>query len=168
MPQPQFKVNTKRFDPYKNFKFRVKFEDGRVVAGVSRVTALTQTTETLTHRDGGDQSTQHVMPTTTSFGAITLERGITHDPEFEDWAKRVWDYTNPLSPLKDFRRDLRIELLNEQGQVAKAYNVHRCWVSEYTALPDLDANGAAVAIETLVLQNEGWERDESATEPTEA
>jgi len=163
----RFTVNAQRIDPYKNFKFRVKFEDGRIVAGVNSVSALTQTTETVTHRDGGDQNTPHIMPTTTTFAAITLQRGITHDSDFEDWASKVWDYSNPLSPLKDFRRNIRIELLNEQGLVSKAYNVFRCWVSEYTALPELDANSAAVAIESMVLQNEGWVRDEAVTEPME-
>lgn len=164
-----FTVNSSRIDPYKNFKFLVKFgPDGRVVAGVNSVSALTQTTETVTHRDGGDMSTSHIMPTTTSFGAITLQRGITHDPEFENWAKKVWDYSDNKTPLNSFRKEIRIELLNEQGKVAKAYNVFRCWVSEYTALPELDSNSAAVAIESIVLQNEGWERDIDVTEPAEA
>ena len=67
--------------------------------------------------------------------------------------------------LRNFRRDIIIELLNEEGRVAKAYKVYRCWVSEYQALPELDANGHAVAIEHMVLQNEGWERDADVPEP---
>jgi phage tail-like protein len=162
----QFSVNTHRFDPYKNFKFRIKW-DGKIVAGVSKVGALKQSTEPVTHREGGDQSRSRVAPSTWKFEPISLERGVTHDSEFEEWAKKVWDYYNPLTPLKDFRKDLIIELLNEQGQVAKAYKVYRCWVSEYQALPELDAGGNGVAIESMTLQNEGWERDAQVTEPTE-
>lgn len=162
----QFSVNTHRFDPYKNFKFRIKW-DGKYVAGVSKVGALKQSTEAVTHREGGDPSMSRVSPSAWKFEPITLERGLTHDPEFEDWARKVWDYSNPVTPLKDFRKDIIIELLNEQGSVAKSYKVFRCWVSEYQAMPELDSNANAVAIESLTLQNEGWERDVSVTEPTE-
>jgi phage tail-like protein len=162
----QFSVNTHRFDPYKNFKFRIKW-DGRYVAGVSKIGALKQSTEPVTHREGGDPSTSRVSPSTWKFEPVTLERGVTHDPEFEDWAKKVWDFSNPLAPLKEFRKNLIIEFLNEQGNVAKAYKVFRCWVSEYQAIPELDSNANAVAIESMTLQNEGWERDYNVTEPAE-
>ena len=166
---PQFTVNTNRFDPYKNFNFRVKWE-GRYVAGVSKVGALTRTTKLVEHREGGDPSATRKSPGQTEFAAITLERGVTHDLEFEKWANKVWNYGAGLgaeSSLKDFRKDIIIELNNEAGQVAIAYKVYRCWVSEYKAMPDLDASGNAVAIQSIKLENEGWERDESVTEPTE-
>ena len=163
----QFSVNTHRFDPYKNFKFRIKW-DGKYVAGVSKIGALKQSTEPVTHRQGGDPSTSRVSPSTWKFESISLERGVTHDPEFEKWAKLVHNFEGDAAmSLKDFRKDIIIELLNEQGSVAKAYKVYRCWVSEYTALPELDAGGNAVAIESMVLQNEGWERDEAVPEPQE-
>jgi len=162
----QFTVNTHRFDPYKNMKFRVMWE-GRYVAGVSKVSALKRSTEVVTHREGGDPSTSRVSPSLWKFEPITLERGVTHDREFEEWANKVYSPNGIEITLKHFRKDIIIELLNEMGQVAKKYTVFRCWVSEYQALPELDANGHAVAIEHMVLQNEGWERDRSATEPTE-
>jgi phage tail-like protein len=164
----QFPVNTHRFDPYKSFKFRIKW-DGKYVAGVSKITALKRSTEPVTHREGGDPSTPRHSPSSWKTEPITLERGVTHDPDFEAWANLVHSPEGDATmSLKDFRKDLIIELLNEQGVVAKAYKVYRCWVSEYTALPDLDSNTNAVAIESMVLQNEGWERDESVTEPTES
>jgi phage tail-like protein len=167
MAIPQFVVNAYRYDPYKNFKFRIKW-DGRYVAGVSKVTALKQTTEPVTHREGGDPSTVRVSPSTWKFEPITLDRGVTHDPEFENWAKKVWSVEgDAVISLKDFRKDLIIELLNEQGVVAKAYKVYRCWVSSYQALPELDANAHVVAIEQMVLQNEGWERDTEVPEPAQ-
>lgn len=165
----QFSVNTNRFDPYKNFKFRVKWE-GRYVAGISKVSALKRTTEVVEHREGGDPSSSRKSPGRTKYEAITLERGVTHDPEFEQWATKVWNYGSTLGSevsLKDFRRDIIIEVYNEAGQLAIAYNVFRCWVSEYQALPDLDANANAVAIQTIKLENEGWERDEDTAEPDE-
>ena len=165
----KFTVNSKRYDPYKNFKFRVRW-DGRVVAGVSKVGALKRTTEPVEHREGGDPSTVHKSPGPLKFEAILLERGVTHDLEFENWANKVWTPTGAadgLVSLADFRKDITIELLNEQGSVAKAYKVYNCWVSEYTALPELDSGGNAVAIESMTLQNEGWERDEEVTEPEE-
>jgi phage tail-like protein len=165
----QFSVNTHRFDPYKNFKFRVKW-DGRYVAGVSKVSALKRTTEAVTHREGGDPSTARVSPSVWKFEPVTLERGVTHDPEFEAWANKVWDYGSGLGAevsLRDFRKDIILEVYNEAGQLVLAYKIYRCWVSEYQALPELDANANAVAIESIVLQNEGWERDTDVTEPTE-
>lgn len=165
----KFSVNAERLDPYKNFKFRVKF-GSEYVAGVSKVSALKRTTEVVEHREGGDPSSSRKSPGRTKYEAITLERGVTHDPEFEEWAKKVWNYGNGLGSevsLKDFRRDLMLEVYNEAGQLAVAYKIYRCWVSEYQALPELDANANAVAIQTLKLENEGWERDLSVSEPTE-
>lgn len=163
----QFTVNAQRFDPYKNFKFRIKW-DGRYVAGVSKISALKRSTEVVDHREGGDPSTERHAPGRTKFEPITIERGVTHDPEFEKWANLIYTTDGDAAiSLKNFRKDVLIEFLNEQGSVAKTYKVYRCWVSEYNALPDLDANANAVAIEHLVLQNEGWERDVAVTEPTE-
>jgi phage tail-like protein len=163
----KFSVNTHRFDPYKNFKFRVKW-DGRYVAGVSKCSALKRTVEVVKQREGNDPSTARHMPGAISFESITLERGVTHDEEFEKWANLVYDVgaLGTIS-LKNFRKDIIIELLNENGQVAKSYKVFRCWVSEYQAMPELDANANAVAIEMMKLENEGWERDIAVTEPTE-
>ena len=165
----QFAVNTHRFDPYKNFKFRIKW-DGRYVAGVSKVGALKRSTEVVEHREGGDPSTSRKSPGRTKYDAITLERGVTHDPEFEAWANKVWHVGTGLGAevsLKDFRKDMILEVYNETGQLAIAYKIYRCWVSEFQALPDLDANANAVAIQTIKLENEGWERDTEVTEPTE-
>ena len=165
----QFTVNPQRIDPYKNFKFRVKW-DGRYVAGVTRISALKRTTEVVVHREGGSPSSIHKAPGQTRFEPITLERGVTHDVAFEQWANKVWNVGAGLGSevsLDDFRKDVIIELYNEAGQLARAYKVYRCWVSEYQAVPDLDAHGNAVAIETIVLQHEGWERDYSVTEPKE-
>jgi phage tail-like protein len=165
MAAPQFSVNTSRFDPYKNMKFRIKW-DGKYVAGVSKISALKRSTEPVMHREGGDPSTSRVSPSVWKFEPITLERGVTHDPEFEAWASLVYSTGgDALISLEKFRKDLIIELLNEQGVVAKAYKVYRCWVSEYQAMPELDANAHAIAIEHMVLQNEGWERDLAVTEP---
>jgi len=161
----QFSINTYRYDPYKNFKFRVWW-DGKPVAGISKVSALKRTTEVVKHREGGDPSSSRKSPGRTEYEAITLERGVTHDPEFENWAHRVWDFGAETS-LKDFRKDILIEMFNEAGQKVLAYKIYRCWVSEYTALPDLDANANAVAIQNIKLENEGWERDPNVTEPTE-
>jgi phage tail-like protein len=165
----QFTVNANRFDPYKNFKFRVRW-DGKYVAGISKVGALKRTTEPVKHREGGDPSTSRKSPGRSEYEAITLERGVTHDPEFEAWASKVWSFGAGLgaeSSLNDFRKDLIIEVYNEAGQLALAYKVFRAWVSEFQALPDLDANANAVAIQTIKLENEGWERDTDVTEPTE-
>jgi phage tail-like protein len=164
----QFTVN-QRFDPYKNFKFRVKW-DGNYVAGISKVSAFKRTTEVVKHREGGDPSTSRKSPGRTEYEALTLERGVTHDLEFEKWANKVWNYgggAGQESSLQDFRKDLLIEVQNEAGQVAITYKVYRCWVSEYQGLPDFDANANAVAIQHIKLENEGWERDQSVTEPTE-
>jgi phage tail-like protein len=165
----QFSVNAQRFDPYKNFKFRVKW-DGRYVAGISKVGALKRSTELVEHREGGDPSTSRKSPGRTKYEAVTLERGVTHDVEFEKWANKVWNFGGGLGvevSLKDFRKDVIIEMMNEAGQVALSYKVYRCWVSEYQAAPDLDANANAVAIQTIKLENEGWERDYDVTEPSE-
>jgi phage tail-like protein len=165
----QFSVNARRLDPYKNFKFRVKW-DGRYVAGISKVGALKRSTEVVEHRNGGDPSTSRKSPGRSNYEAITLERGVTHDTEFEKWANKIWNFGSGLgmeTSLKDFRKDLIIEMYNEAGQLVIAYKVYRCWVSEFQALPDLDANANAVAIQTIKLENEGWERDYDVVEPAE-
>lgn len=163
----EFTVNPNRSDPYKNFKFRVKW-DGQYVAGVCKISALKRTTEVIEHREGGSPSTNRKSPGRTAFEPITMERGLTHDPAFEDWANRVWKLGgSPESALADFRKDILIDVFNEAGQKIFSYKVYRCWVSEYQALPDLDANAASVAIEHIKLENEGWERDTSVTEPKE-
>lgn len=165
----QFTVNSQRFDPYKNFKFRVKW-DGRYVAGISKVSPLKRTTEVVTHREGGDPSSSRKSPGRTEYDAITLERGVTHDTEFEKWANKVWHFGAGLGQevsLKDFRKDIILEMYNEAGQLVISYNIFRCWVSEYQAFPDLDSNANAVAIQTIKLENEGWKRDEAVKEPTE-
>ena len=165
----QFTVNGTRFDPYKNFKFLVKW-DGRYVAGVSKVGGLKRTTEVVKHREGGDPSSSRKSPGRTEFDALTLERGVTHDPDFAAWARKVWNFKAGLGSevsLKDFRKDITIELLNESGQVALRYHVFRCWVSEFQALPDLDANANAVALQHIKLENEGFELDAGLPEPQE-
>ncbi len=165
----EFTVNASRFDPYKNFKFRLKW-DGRYVAGISKVSALKRTTEVVTHRHGGDPSSSRKSPGRSEFEAITLERGVTHDQAFEQWANKVWNFGAGLgaeTSLKDFRKDLILEVYNEAGQLAIAYKVFRCWVSEYQSIPELDANANAVAIQTIKLENEGWERDYDVAEPSE-
>lgn len=169
----QFTVNANRLDPYKNFRFLVRLApEGKIVAGVSKVSALKRTTEPVRHRDGGDVSSSHKSPGRTEYEAITIERGVTHDREFENWAKKVSNFgAGPLKGrdmgLADFRKDLMIELYNEAGQLVIRYNVYRCWVSEYTALPDLDANANAVAFESIKIENEGWDRDPNLPEPAE-
>src|ERR1700739_229374 len=165
----EFTVNAQRFDPYKNCKFRVKW-DGKYVAGVSKVGGLKRTTEVVKHREGGDPSSTRKSPGRTEYDAITLERGVTHDVAFEQWANKVWNYGAGLGSevsLLDFRKDVIIQFYNEAGQLAISYKVYRCWVSEWQALPDLDANANAVAIQHIKLENEGWLRDEAVTEPSE-
>jgi phage tail-like protein len=165
----QFSVNTHRFDPYKNFKFLVRW-DGRVVAGISKVGALKMSTEVVEHRVGGDNSTSRKSPGRSKFEPITLERGVTHDTEFEAWARKVWNVEaggGAEVSLKDFRKDLLIDVLNEAGQLVLTYKVFRAWVSEYQALPELDSNANAVAIQSIKLENEGWIRDREVVEPAE-
>ena len=164
-----------RYDPYKNFKFRVKFGTSPdYVAGISKVGALKRTTEVVEHREGGDPSTSRKSPGRNKFEAITLERGVTHDTAFEDWARKVWNFNasddgkgGQASSLADFRKEIIIDVFNEAGQKVISYTVHRCWVSEYQALPDLDANANAVAIQHIKLENEGWERDTAFQVPDE-
>ncbi|HEY1770193.1 MAG TPA: phage tail protein [Chthoniobacterales bacterium] len=165
----EFTVNPQRFDPYKNFKFRVKW-DGRYVAGVSKVSPFKRITEVVKHREGGDPSSSRKSPGRTEYDAITLERGVTNDVAFEQWANKVWNYGSGLGAevsLKDFRKDLIIDVYNEAGQLALSYKVYRSWVSEFQMTSDLDANANAVLIEHIKLENEGWARDDEVPEPSE-
>ena len=164
---PKFSVNSERFDPYRNFKFKIKW-DGQYVAGLSKCSLLKKTTESTTWYEAGDQSVPHKLPGKTTYDPITLTAGVTHDTAFEDWANLVNNYQGEAAmSLKNFRKDLTIEIGNLQGTTVLAYNVFRCWVSEYQAIPELDAAGNAVMIQTIKLENEGWERDKSVTEPAE-
>ncbi|OBX24623.1 phage tail-like protein [Gelidibacter algens] len=161
-----FSVNTHRLDPYKNFKFRVKW-DGRYIAAVSTISALKRTTESVQHRDGGS-STSRLSPGNTFFEPITLQRGLSHDTEFEDWANLVFNSSaDAAMSLATYKKDIVIELFNLQGTPVISYRVYRCWVSEYQPLPELDANRSCIAFEKIVLQHEGWERDKDVKEPVE-
>lgn len=163
----EYDASANRVLPYKNFKFRIKW-DGDYVAGVTKVSPLRRTTATIEHRDGGDPSRVYKTPGQTSYEPVTLERGVTHDPKFEEWASMVWQLDSGLGSevsLKDFRKDVTIEMFNEAGQLVLAYTLHRAWVSEYQAIPDLDASASAIAIQTLKLEHDGWQRDTAIEVP---
>jgi phage tail-like protein len=163
-----FIKNADRYDPYKNFKFLIQW-DQKTVLGVSKVSALKRTTEVVKHRDGGDNSTDHKSPGRTSYDAITLERGLTHDPEFEVWANKVHPYAGDSAmDLANYKKELTLVLQNEKGQPVYRYFLHACWVSEYTSMPELNANANAVAIESLKIELEGWSRDLDTKEPNES
>jgi len=163
----KFVVNTHRFDPYSNFMFRVKI-DNQYVAGLSKCSTLKRTTEVTQWREAGDPTASRQLPGKTKFEAVTLEAGLTHDLTFENWANLVHNFQGSAAmSLKNFRKDIIIDVYNHAGQKAISYKLFRCWVSEYDALPDLDASANAVAIQRIKLENEGWERDVSVTEPAE-
>ncbi len=167
----QFVLNPTRIDPYKNFKFKLVWDDeGTIgpIAGISKVSGLKRTTEVVSHRDGGDLSTKRHSPGVSSFEPITIERGITYDPAFENWATKVYSTAGDGGvSLQHFRKDITIELYNLQGVKVRAWNVFRCWVSEFIAVPELDANANAIAFETIILQNEGFARDPAVVEQLE-
>lgn len=164
---PQFTVNATRIDPYRNFKFHVIW-DQRIVAGISKVGALKRTTDVVTHREGNDISTERRSPGRTNFEPIMLERGVSFDADFQNWANLVYSTEGDGAvSLRNFRKDVTINLLSLQGVVVRSYRVFRCWPSEFVALPELDANANAVAIQSITLQNEGWEIDEAVVEQAE-
>jgi phage tail-like protein len=130
-----------RVDPYKKFKFRITWE-GRPVAGFSKV---------------GIPRWRFLRRS--PYRAVTFEHGLTHDVEFEHWADKV-------GRGDDARMDVVLEERDESGRLARAYKLARCWVSEYQALPDLDAGAHAVEIQHLKLENEGFERDRGGRDDT--
>jgi phage tail-like protein len=168
MAAPTFPVNTHRYDPYRTFKFQVII-DGKPVAGLTKMGALKKKTEPVKWRSAGDPSHERIMPGGTSYEAVTLEQGLTHDPVFEKWANLVNNIQGDAAmSLKNYRKDIIINVLNLQGQVAISYKLFRVWVSDYQALPELNATSMnTVGIQSLTLQHEGWERDTSVPEPVE-
>lgn len=155
--------------PYPGYKFGVRW-NSQYVAGISKISALKRSTEVIEHREGGDPSTSRKSPGRTKYDAVTLERGVTHDVDFEQWANKVWNFGSGRGAevsLADFRKDIIIDVFNEAGQKVLSYQLYRCWVSEFQAIPDLDANTNAVMIQMLRLENEGWERDYAVSEPVE-
>jgi len=165
-----FTVNVNRFDPYKSYRFLVYFSTSTApVAVVSKVGALKRSSDVIEYKSGGDPIIRKGLGRT-KYEPITLERGLTQDRDFVEWANasQSLDVGSPNQSLKNLRREVRIDLLNEEGQPVWRYIIHRCWVSEYQALPDLDAGANAVAIEHIKLENEGWEQDTSLSEPTES
>jgi phage tail-like protein len=179
MPAPDSVGTADPHDAYKNFRFRVKW-DGRYVAGFSKVSGLTHSTQVVSHRSGGDPGTARVSPGQQEYGPVRLEKGVARDPGFVQWANKIWDYSDsrkdserdpsssaPSVSLADFRKDILVELYNEAGQKVLAWNIYRGWVSEYSAVPELDGSENAIAIQTMQLENEGWERDTGVKEPQE-
>jgi phage tail-like protein len=164
-----FSVNTHRFDPYKQFKFRVKW-DGRYISGVCKVSGLHRETEVISNREGAAPGIVRRSPGQTTYRPIVLERGRTHDTAFETWANKVFNFGSGMGSevsLSDFRKDIIIELYNEAGQLVMSWKVYRCWPSTYSPLNEFNANSTEVAIESMVLEHEGWERDMEVAEPAE-
>jgi phage tail-like protein len=164
---PQLPVNASRVDPFRNFKFGVRW-DGRYVAAVSSVSALRRTTDVIEQREGGDPTATHRMPGRTTYEPVTLERGVTHDPEFEQWANKVAGAgpgAGSAGPLEDFRRDVTIELFDDAGRAVMSYTIFRCWPSEYVAVSSLDVHTNVAPVERLTLENEGWRRDPDVGAP---
>ena len=163
----RYVVNSTRFDPLQGFAFVVMI-DNQAVAGLTKCSALKRTTVVTPWFEGGDPAAPRQLPGPSSYAPITMEAGITYDSAFEDWANLVNNYQGPAAmSLAHFRKDITIEVRNPQGNKVLAYNVYRCWVSEYQALPQLDASSAAVMINSIKIENEGWERDRSVVEPRE-
>jgi phage tail-like protein len=157
-------ASTNRFDPYRTFRFRVKW-DNQYVAGLTKMGALKRTTEMVEYHEAGVNITGHKLPGKTTYTAVTLEAGVTYDTAFEDWANLVNDFaSHSITSLGEFRKNITLDVFNEAGQKALSYNLYRCWVSEYQALPDLDAGANAVAITTIKLEYEWFERDLAVTE----
>jgi phage tail-like protein len=156
--------STNRLDPYRTFRFRVKW-DGQYVAGLTKMGALKRTTEMVEYHEAGVNITSRKLPGKTSFQAVSLEAGLTYDTAFEDWANLVNDFaSHSITSLGEFRKNITVDVFNEAGVKALSYNLYRCWVSEYQALPDLDAGANAVAITTLKLEYEWFERDLAVNE----
>lgn len=170
MPAPMFPANPHRYDPYRTFKFQVVI-GGKTVAGASKLSALKATREVVKWRAAGDSSQQRVIPGGTSYEAVTLEQGLSHDPVFEEWANAVNNSAEGDAgmSLKGYRRDVVINVLNLQGNPALTYRLKRAWVSEFQALPELDANSMnTIAIQSITIQHEGFVRDPGTAEPTES
>ncbi len=169
MAAPTFTVNAHRFDPYRTFKFQCLI-DGKAVAGLQKMGALKKKVSEVKWRSAGDPTSQRILPGGTEYEPVTLEQGLTHDPVFEEWANLVNNIQGDAAmSLKNFRKDIIINVLNLQGSVAISYKLYRAWVSEYQALPEMDANTMnTVGIQTLTLQHEGWERDTAVSEPSES
>ena len=158
-------ASTNRFDPYRTFRFRVKW-DNQYVAGLTKMGALKRTTEMVEYREAGVNITSRKLPGKSSYQAVTLEAGVTYDTAFEDWANSVNDFaSHSITSLGEFRKNITLDVFNEAGLKALSYNLYRCWVSEYQAFPDLDAGANAVAITTVKLEFEWFERDLAVSEP---
>lgn len=168
MPAPMFPANAHEHDPYRTFKFQVLI-DGQPVAGLKKMGALKRKTDPIKWRNAGDPSHDRILPGGTTYEPVTLEQGLTHDPVFEAWANKVNNLEGDAAmTLKEFRKDIVINVLNLQGKVAISYKLARAWVSDYQALPDFDATTMnAVGIQSITLQHEGWQRDAGTPEPVE-
>jgi phage tail-like protein len=162
-----FNVNAHRIDPYKNFRFRVSW-DGTLVAALSKMSAIKKTTEAIEWRAAADAGIVRKQPGRTKFEAVSFEQGLTHDRKFFEWANQV---NNPVgeaaNSLLAYRKTVRVEVLNMQGTPVMAFNLLRAWASEFQALPEMDANANAVAIQSLKVEYENFVLDEAVVEPAE-
>jgi phage tail-like protein len=157
--------STNRFDPYRTFRFKVKW-DGQYVAGLTKMGALTRTLESVDFYEAGENLIPRKLPGKGTFGNVTLEAGVTYDTAFQDWANQCFDFaSHSITSLGEFRKNITVDVFNEAGQKALSYNLYRCWVTEYRALPDLDSSANTVAITTITLAVESWQRDEDVVEP---
>ncbi|MFI4976757.1 MAG: phage tail protein [Caulobacterales bacterium] len=146
-------------DALRNGRFRVSW-DGRVIPGVTEVSPLGRTTEVVTHEEGGWSPTVQTSPGRTTFEPVTLERGLSRDTAFADWAAQTLQAA-PANP----RKNVRLEVLGDSGQPILAYNLYRCWVSEYQPLPELDQAASGPLTERITLECDEWTRDASVAAP---
>ncbi|MDS9470140.1 phage tail protein [Paracoccus sp. MBLB3053] len=166
----QLNTAGQRVMPYAGYKFRIKEIGGDYMFAVNKVSALSRSVEVMEYREGGDPSLMRKSPGQAKYEAITLERGVTNNTQWEEWANKVWTYGAGLGgevSLADFRKDLQLEIMNEAGQIVLVYKIYRCWVSEWRAFPDADAGSSSFAIQSVKLENEGWERDDQVEVPAE-
>ncbi|MEM9778518.1 MAG: phage tail protein, partial [Pseudomonadota bacterium] len=166
----QLNASGQRVVPYAGYKFRVKEIGGDYFFAVNKVSALSRSVEVMEYREGGDPSLMRKSPGQAKYEAITLERGVTDNVQFEQWANKIWNFGAGLGgevSLGDFRKDLFLEIYNEAGQIVLGYKIFRTWVSDFRAFPDLDASSSSFAIQSIKLENEGWERDTEIGTPAE-
>lgn len=174
-------------DPLRNFKFRVEIQHvqpgyGMMAhLGFMAASGLAATTEPISYREGGDNTTPRKMPGQTDFPPVSLTRGIVGNAKDQSllwqWYREIFFVTQGAqgwaSEGNDFRTTVYIRVFDHPvnrgpargdavgmgpifGQVKASWKLFNAWPAAL-AFSDLDAGGNGVLVNNLSLMYEGFD-----------
>lgn len=145
-------------DPFTGFKFRVIVATFSSDIGFQKVSGLKESTEVVEYREGTDPITKRKLPGLTVYDPVTFTRGLSTSHDLLDWRAQVATASSPGDgvPPDGFRRTVTVQMFakGNNDQAVQSWEILKAWPQELNH-SDLDAEGSAVVIQSMILANEG-------------